>query len=209
MPTLSMSAAASIGAPCTGASLHAGGVSTGRVCPGDSAAGARPADAAAAPPPPAHRQARRCAATSGSTTELRTATSVARPLPQPVFRPGGGHKSAAGRALSRLARVGFARHPEGLALTEGARPAARLSLRLAGLGFPASWAPPGGQRERWRRPQRTEAARGLRLKARTATARGGRGAGSGARAPRAASGRRRRSLQREHSDLPYAQRAAA
>jgi len=36
-----------------GSSLHAGGVSTGRVCPGDSAAGARPADAAEAPPPPA------------------------------------------------------------------------------------------------------------------------------------------------------------
>jgi hypothetical protein len=32
-------------------------------------------------------------------------------LPQPIFRLGGGHKLAAGRALSRLARVPFARHP--------------------------------------------------------------------------------------------------
>jgi hypothetical protein len=31
------------------------------------------------------------------------------------------------------------------ALTEGARRAARLSFRLAGLGFPGSWAPPGGR----------------------------------------------------------------
>jgi len=54
---------------------------------------------------------RRIAATNGSATELRIATRVARPLPQPVFRPGGGHKPAAGRALSRLARVFFARHP--------------------------------------------------------------------------------------------------
>ena len=37
----------------------------------------------------------------------------------------------------------FARHPEGLALTGGARLAARLSFRLAGRGFAASWEPLG------------------------------------------------------------------
>ena len=37
--------------------------------------------------------------------------AVLLPLPQPVFWPGGGHKPAARRALSRLARVPFARHP--------------------------------------------------------------------------------------------------
>ena len=34
-----------------------------------------------------------------------------------------------------------------LRLTEGARQAARLSLRLAGLGFPAAWAPPAAKRK--------------------------------------------------------------
>lgn len=47
-------------------------------------------------------------------------------------------------------------------MTGGARLAATLFPRLAGLGF-GSWAPLGGQRERWHRPQRTQAARGLRL----------------------------------------------
>ncbi len=83
--------------------------------------------------------------------------------PSPFFRPGGDHEPAAGRALSRRARVPCARHPQGLALTEGARQAARRSFRLAGLGFPGCWAPPGGQRERWRRPQPAPAARGVRL----------------------------------------------
>jgi len=36
-------------------------------------------------------------------------------------------KAAAGRALSRLARALFARHPQGVALTAGARPAATLA----------------------------------------------------------------------------------
>ena len=43
--------------------------------------------------------------------------ALALPCPSPLFRPGGGHSPAARRALSRLARVGFARHPQGLALT--------------------------------------------------------------------------------------------
>jgi len=93
-------------------------------------------------------------------------------------------------------------------LTGGARQGARLSFRLAGLGFFAAWAPPGGQRERWRRPQRTEAARVLRLKARTATARGGRGAKlRNGRPPQHSASRPR--LKREEGDPPYAQRATA
>ena len=95
-------------------------------------------------------------------------------------------------------------------MTGGARQGARLSFRLAGLGFFAAWAPPGGQRERWRRPQRTEAARVLRLKARTAAARGGRGPHSemGARRSQAQAAWFVR-LEREAGDPPYAERFAA
>jgi len=111
MATLSMSAAAAIGAPCNRRSGRAASCAPRSITsrwrrehrPGMSRGqpqgpGQRPPGA---PPRPARRQARRCAATNGSATELRTATRVARPVPQPVFRPGGGHKLAAGRALSR------------------------------------------------------------------------------------------------------------
>jgi hypothetical protein len=48
-------------------------------------------------------------------------------------------------------------------LTARARLAATLLSRLAGLEFWLLGAPWGGRRERWHRPQRTQAARGLRL----------------------------------------------
>ena len=47
-----------------------------------------------------------------------------------------------------------------MALTGGARLAARLSFRLAGLGFSAFRAPPGGGQERRRRAQRSAPQRG-------------------------------------------------
>ena len=90
---------------CLSASLSPGPPTQGRACrrPRLSARG----DAAPLRrlPPAAARGRERRAATSGS------ATGAASPQPQPIFRPGGGHKPAAGRALSRLARVPFARHP--------------------------------------------------------------------------------------------------
>jgi len=100
-----------------GSSLHAGGVSTGRVCPGDSAAGARPAAA-------------------GSATELRTATSVARPLPQPVFRPGGGHHTSGwAGAVKAGARV-LCAPAVGLGL-DSMSPPSRYTLSPPGrAGFP-------------------------------------------------------------------------
>jgi hypothetical protein len=82
--------------------------------------------------------------------------------PSPFSGQAAATTPAAGRALSRLARVPFARHPQGVALTGGARPAATLFPRLAGLGFWLLGAP-GGRRERWPRPQPAQAARGWRL----------------------------------------------
>ena len=96
MATLSMSDAArrrrsahpATGAPGwpprahPGASPHAGGVSTGRyvqtTAPQGHAPGARPAAALGAPPRPVRRQARRCAATNGSATELHLLPAPAR-----------------------------------------------------------------------------------------------------------------------------------
>src|SRR5437868_15070030 len=54
-------------------------------------------------------------------------------LPQPVFRPGGS-RSASGRTGAVKAGEASRSAAEGLALTVQARAAARLSLRLAGLG---------------------------------------------------------------------------
>jgi hypothetical protein len=129
-------------------------------------------------------------------------------LPQPIFRPGG--RSWASRGVGAVkAGAGATRSAaQGVALTAQAHPAATLGFCLAGLGLPAFWAPPGGQRERWRRPQRTEAARVLRLKARTATARGGRGAKlRDGRPPQPSASCPR--LERAVGDPPYAQRSPA
>jgi hypothetical protein len=60
--------------------------------------------------------------------------------------------------LSRLPSLRSAlRGLDSARLAAGFMPAA-----WPGWGF-GSWAPPGGQRERWRRPQPAQAARGLRL----------------------------------------------
>ena len=69
--------------------------------------------------------------------------------------------------------------------------------------------PLGGRRERWHRPQRTQAAWGLRLECEDGDGAGWAGGSNPRWAPRAARGRRRRSLQREHGDPPHAQRSRA
>ena len=94
--------------------------------PGSNAAATGSATVARQPPGTAlrrdqrerHRGGQRAAPAKASLREVGGwGACLGLALPQPVFRPGGGHSPAARRALSRLARVGFARHPEGLALT--------------------------------------------------------------------------------------------
>jgi hypothetical protein len=129
-----------------------------------------------------------------------------RPQPQPVFRPGGRSWASSGVGAVQAGAGATRSAAQGLALTAQAHPAATLGFRLAGRGFLAAWEPRGG-RVRGRRAQHMEAAE--RLEASTGTAPGGRGTPSRNRAPRAARGRRRRSLQREHGDPPHAERSPA
>jgi len=125
------------------------------------------------------------------------------PCPSPLCRPGGGHHASGGAGVSR---------PRSAERSEGSldrrSPPSRYTLISPGRAgvFSLLGAPGGGRARRCRAPH-PEAVE--RLKASTATAPGGREASSCDRAPRAARGRRRRSLQREHGDPPHAQRFPA
>ena len=57
------------------------------------------------------------------------------PLPQPVFRPGGSHSLAVGRALSRLARA-FCAPPAGLGLDRRSPPSRYTFFPPGRAGFP-------------------------------------------------------------------------
>jgi len=70
------------------------------------------------------------------------------------FRPGGGAKLSA--TVGAVKAGESSSHPQGVALTTGARRGATLLSRLAGLGFFRGR--PWGQRARWRRAQPAEAA---------------------------------------------------
>ena len=137
-------------------------------------------------------------ATNGSATGARRA-----PCPSPFSGQGAAtHQRRGGRCQGRAAPSGAR-----VALTEGARQAATLLLRLAGRGFSASWAPPGGQTGRRRRPQPAQAARGLRLEREDGDGAGWAGGRTLEWAPAAASGSRPW-LEREEGDPPYAQRGS-
>jgi hypothetical protein len=158
------------------------------------------------PPPPAGGPAHGAArAPRAAPQPRRSATGARRPLAQPAFS--GQAASARQQPRRRCPGRDSAERSEG-SLDRRSPPRRYTFIPPGRTGVCAAWAPPGGQRERRRRAQHTEAARCSRLEVSTATALGGRGAGSGDRAPRAARGRRRRSLQREHGDPPSAQRGS-
>jgi hypothetical protein len=94
--------------------------------------GTRPTLSPPRPPAPAAERAH--FATTGS------ATGAASPQPQPVFRPGGGHKA---RGWAGAVKAALAPSAARVALTGGARLAATLLSRLAGLGFWLLGAPGG------------------------------------------------------------------
>jgi hypothetical protein len=103
------------------------------------------------------------AATSGSATAWRAACGLAVGVPQPVFparrRP---HSQRRGGRCQGCEPASTRSAAEGVALTGGARTAATLPSRLAGLGFPGLQGAPAGGRERGRRAQRTEDAQRLK-----------------------------------------------